>query len=363
MVPIVNCPLLEHVLEAAREAGLDEFVFVVGYKRERIQDYFGNGDDWNVEIEYAIQETQLGTGHALLQAESLIDGAFLALNGDRIVAPHAISAILDEQRATDEFVLAVRRHDTPQKYGVVDFSERTVRSIDEKPPAQAISSDYINAGIYGLTEDIFADLRAAETNGELAITAALCDSDARLRAVPYEGLWLDMSHYWNVLTVNSQMLDRRPSEQQPRETAIINEGAVVAGQSALGTDSRLRPGAVVHAGSALGDNVEIGTNAVVANTVILSDTSVGDGTVLHDTIVGEKTTIGPNVTIEGGETKMVVNDDVYGGVRLGAAIGDNCSVGGGVTIEPGTVLGNHVTVESGCTVRGRVEHGAVVQRG
>jgi len=363
MLPIGNRPLLEHILEAAREAGLDEFVFVVGHKRERIQDYFGNGDDWNIDIEYAVQQTQLGTGHALLQVESHLDGAFLALNGDRIVAPHAISAILDEQQATDGHVIAVRRHETPQKYGVVDFSQRTVQSIDEKPPAHAISSDYINAGIYGLTEDVFGDLRATETDGELAITTALCESDAHLRAVPYDGLWLDVSHYWNVLTVNSQMLDQHPAEQRTRETATINEGAVIAGQSALGTDSRLRPGAVVHAGSSLGDNVEIGTNAVIANTVMLSDASVGDGAILHDSIVGENTTVGPNVTIEGGETKMVVNGDVYEGVRLGAVIGDNCSVGGGVTIEPGTVLGNHVTVESGCTVRGRIEHGAVVQRG
>ena len=361
MLPIGNQPLLEHVLEAAREAGIDEFVFVVGYKRERIQNHFGDGDDWDVDIEYAVQETQLGTGHALLQAERHVDGDFLALNGDRIVEPSAISAVMDARRETGSPTMAVTRNQNPENYGVVELDGRTVRSIEEKPPAHTVRTDYINAGVYGLGRSVFDDLRDAETDGELAITAVLGEYRDALSAVPFDGLWLDVSYHWDILSVNSRMLDRGAASVA--ETATVHDRATVVDGTALGADVRVRPGATVLPGTALGDNVEVGSNAVVANAVVLPDATIGDGAVVRDCVVGENATIGPNTTVEGGETDVTVDGAVHEDVRLGAVIGDNASVGGSVAFSPGTVLGNHARVGSGCLVSGQIENGAIVRRG
>lgn len=366
MIPIGNRPLLEHVLEAARDAGIDEFVFVVGYKRERIQSYFGDGDDWGVDIEYAVQETQLGTGHALLQAESSIDGDFVALNGDRIVEPSAISAVMEARGESHDPVMAVTRDPRPENYGVVELDGRTVRSIEEKPPAYTVTTDYINAGVYGLGKAIFDDLRAAEAEGELAVTAVLREYRDGLRAVSFDGLWLDVSYHWDVLSVNDRMLDRFEASESDRaasSTATVHERATVVDRTSLGSDVRIRPGATVLPGTSLGDNVEIGANAVVANAVVFADATIGDGAVVRDCVVGENASIGPNTTVEGGETDALVDGDVHADVRLGGVVGDNGSIGGGVTLSPGTVLGNHTTVESGCDVSGHIETGAVVRRG
>ena len=368
MLPIANQPLLEHVLEAAREAGVDEFVFVVGYKRERIQNHFGDGDDWDVDIEYVVQETQLGTGHALLQAESAIGSDFLALNGDRIVEPEAISEVMDARRESRDRVMAVTRHKNPENYGVVELAGRAVRSIEEKPPAHTVTTDYINAGVYGLGEAIFDDLRAAEAEGELAITAVLNESRDGLQAVPFDGLWLDVSYHWDILSVNNRILDRSGSSRVGQAsnstlTANIHEHATVVDRSSLGSDVRVRPGAAVLPGTSLGDNVEVGANAVVTNAVVLPDTTIGDGAVVHDCVVGENASIGPNTTVEGGETDVVADGEIHEDVRLGGVVGDNASVGGGVTLSPGSVLGNHTTVASGCDVSGRIETGAIVRRG
>jgi glucose-1-phosphate thymidylyltransferase len=361
MLPIGNQPLLEHVLEAARQAGIDEFVFVVGYKRERIQNHFGDGDDWNVDIDYAVQETQLGTGHALLQAEKYIDGEFLALNGDRIVEPSAISAVITEHGDTDRPVMAVTRHHTPENYGVVELDGRTVRSIEEKPPVHTVRTDYINAGVYGLSQAIFDDLRAAEPDGELAITTVLDEHRDALRAIPFDGLWLDVSYHWDILSVNSRMLDRVDPERN--ETAMVHERATAVDGTALGADVRVQPGGTVLPGTALGDNVEVGSNAVVSNAVVLPDATIGDSAVVRDCVVGENATVGPNTTVEGGEADVRIGSIVHDGVRLGAVVGDNAEVGGGVVLSPGTVLGNHTRVEAGSIVGGRIESGAVVRRG
>ncbi|RLM57155.1 glucose-1-phosphate thymidylyltransferase [Halobellus sp. Atlit-31R] len=361
MLPIANQPLLEHVLEAAKEAGINEFVFVVGYKRERIQSHFGDGDDWDVDIEYAVQETQLGTGHALLQAESRIDGNFLALNGDRIIEPSAISTVIDERRETERPVMAVTRHQYPENYGVVELDGRSVRTIEEKPPAHAVRTNYINAGVYGLGESIFEQLCETETEGELAITTVLQDHRESLRAVPFDGLWLDVSYHWDILSVNSRALDRFDAPES--EMATIHDSATVVEGAAIGSDVRIRPNATVLPGTSLGDNVEVGSNAVVSNAVVLSDATVDDGAVVRDCVVGENASIGPNTTVEGGETDVVIDGAVHEDVRLGGVVGDNAVLGGGVTLSPGTVLGNYAQVESGCNVSGWIENDAVVRRG
>ena len=361
MLPIGNRPLLEHVLEAGKEAGVDEFVFVVGYKRERIQSHFGDGDDWDVDIEYAVQETQLGTGHALLQAEPHVNGNFLALNGDRIVEPSAISAVIDERRETGRPVMAVTRHRNPENYGVVELDGQTVQSIEEKPPAYTVKTDYINAGVYGLGESVFDDLRATESDGELAITSVLRDYRDALRAIRFDGLWLDVSYHWDILSVNSRMLDRMGSK--PAERAAIHDHATVVEGTALGSDVRVRPGATVLPGTSLGDNVEVGSNAVLSNSVVLPDATIGDGAVVRDCVVGENASVGANVTIEGGETDVVVDAVVHEDVRLGGVVGDNAALSGGVTVAPGTVLGNKARAESGATVSGWIENDAIVRRG
>src|SRR3990170_4792945 len=68
MLPLANKPIVEHILLEAREAGLTEFIFIVGYFEEKIREYFGNGDKWGLKIEYFSQKKQLGTAHALIMA-------------------------------------------------------------------------------------------------------------------------------------------------------------------------------------------------------------------------------------------------------------------------------------------------------
>ncbi|MCD2200477.1 NTP transferase domain-containing protein [Halobacterium sp. KA-4] len=363
MLPVANQPLLEHVVDAVREAGINEVVFVVGYERERIQSYFGDGDDWGIDIEYAVQEKQLGTGHALLQAEPYVDGEFVALNGDRILDPSAVSKVVDAHRDRSHSVMAVTRVEEPTNYGVVEFDGRQVTSIEEKPPTHAVSADTINAGVYALEESIFDDLRSSETDGELAITTTLREYAARgdLTAVRFDGLWLDVSYLWDLVTVNAQVIDQFGA---PRgDSASAHDESTVADAVALGGDVRVRPSAVVLPGTALGDNVEIGANATVSNAVVLPDATIKDGAVVKDCIVGANASVGPNTTIEGGNADVVVDGEVHEDVRLGGVLGDNTSLGGAVAVAPGSVLGNEADVESGAVVDGYVEDGAVVRRG
>lgn len=363
MIPVANRPLLEHVIEAVAEAGIDDIVLVVGYKRERIQSHFGDGDDWDVNIEYAAQEKQLGTGHAVLQAEEFVDGEFIALNGDRVIDPDAIRQLIEVHSDSDEPVMAVTRSASPSNYGVVELDGQYVENILEKPPEHAIPTDVINAGVYGFGEHIFDAIRSTDQEGEVALTTTLqrLAEDGSVRAVRFRGLWLDLSYLWDVLSVNTRLLDR--GENRTAETASIDDTASVGETTDLAADVRVHPNATVLRGSSLGPNVEVAANAVVENAVVLSDATIGAGAVVRDCVVGENAAVGANTTVGGGHADVVVDGEVHDDVRLGAVIGDNADVESAVTFESGTILGNESEVASGAVLDGRIESGSIVKRG
>ncbi|WP_232702150.1 bifunctional sugar-1-phosphate nucleotidylyltransferase/acetyltransferase [Halobacterium wangiae] len=363
MLPVANKPLLEHVVEAAADAGIDEVVLVVGYKRERIQNYFGDGDDWDVDIEYVVQEKQLGTGHAVLQAEDAVGDEFVVLNGDLIMDGESISRLVERYEATGETVMSVIRSDQPSAYGVVQLDGNTVTNVVEKPPQYTDPSNLVNAGAYAFDRSIFDVIRRTDSDGERAITDTLAElaEEERVLAVRFQGRWLDVSHLWDLLSVNARVLDR--VGKVVTESTSIHETALVAGNTVVDQDTYVRPNASVLPGVAIGPNVEVGANAVLSNAVVLADATIEAGAVVTDCIVSENATIGANTTIAGGDADVVVNGEYYEDVRLGGVVGDNASLGGGANLAPGTVVGNGADVKTGASVSGRIDPGAVVRRG
>ena len=364
MIPVANRPILEHVVDALETAGVEEVVLVVGSNRERIQNHFRDGQEWDLDISYVIQTQQLGTGHALLQAESRIGDSFVALNGDRIIDATLIERVWERHRETDDPVLSVTRVEEPSRYGVVELDGETVVDLEEKPLPQLTRSDYINTGVYAFDPDIFAAIRGTENEpGEQALTDTLSQyiEDRRLRAVKYRGMWLDVSEPWDLLEVNDSLIaDEAPAGTDP---ASVDDSAVVAEAAIVGEGVTVHPQAAVLRGVTLGDNVSIGPGVLLENAVILSDVTLKNGAVVTDCIVGANTTIGPNTTVEGGETDVVLDDTVYRDVTFGGMLGDNVDVGGNVTVRPGTIVGNDATVGSAALVSGRIDDNTHVERG
>ncbi len=359
MVPVVNRPLLEHVLEAITAAGIEHVVFVVGYERDRIQTHFGDGDDWDVEIEYAVQNPQLGTAHALAQAESLVEGPFLVLNGDRIIDAEAINSV--RKRLTDNEMaaaMAVTRVSNPGQYGVITHDHGRVTGIIEKPEGD-VPSEFINAGVYGVRQSIFEaiDQTEAAPNGEYRLPDTIATLlDDGVQAVRYDGRWLDVSYLWDLLSVTGAVLDYEGgvTAGEVGAGAQVSEAAHVAETATIGTS------AVIGRGTTIGANAQIGANATIERSVVMHDATVKPGAVLNDCIVGANATIGPNATVPGGEATVIVDDELHREVTLGGVVGDNAAVGGAAVLDPGTVLGDSVQVAPGTGVRGRVASGTEV---
>lgn len=363
MLPVANKPLLEHVVESVVGAGVDDVVLVVGSERNRIRRYFGDGGDWDVDVQYAVQESPLGTGDALLQAEPFVGDDFLVLNGDRIVDTPLLNQLVDRRAATGDACMAVTRVDDPSLYGVVSLDDGRVSNIVEKPPEHAVTSNRVNAGAYAFGSEIFDVLRDTEYYGELDLTKALRDHLDRhpVRAVQYDGTFFELTRPWDLLTANEAMLDRVGTSVAA--SADVHPDTSVGDPVALGREVSLEPGARVLRGSVLGENVDVEANAVVTNSVVLEDTTVGAGTVLRDCIVGADVHLGPNVTVAGGTADVQVRETVFSGIQFGGLVGDGATVGGSVVIEPGTIVGNDATVDGGVRLFESVPSGSMVKHG
>lgn len=363
MLPVANKPLLEHVVDSLVEAGITDLVFVVGHKRERIQNHFQNGHGWGADITYAVQETPLGTGDALLQAAPYVDEEFVVMNGDRIVETELVEQLIERRRATGDACMAIAHADDPTQYGMVTIDDDRVTSLVEKPPAHAITSTLVNAGAYACGPELFPMLQDAEYRGELDLPQTLAANleTNPVRPVRYDGIWLELSRPWDLLAANEGMLAFAGSHRD--DSARVHEEATVVDPVAIGENASVQPGARVLPGTVLGNNVTVGANAVVKNAVVLADATIGPGSVLVDCIVGENATVGPNVTVEGGAANVIVDETLYTDVTFGGLLGDNAHVGGASVVEPGTILGNHCEVESGATVSGTIPSKTTVHHG
>ncbi|MCX8190070.1 MAG: nucleotidyltransferase family protein [Candidatus Diapherotrites archaeon] len=194
MIAFKGKPILEHLLDALVFAGINSFVIVVGYKKEKIIGYFGNKYK-GIPIRYVAQKKPLGTAHALLQAKKLAEDKenFIVCNADVIPSVNDIKRMLI---AKSKNILAIRQEDHPENFGVVSFNGNKVVSIAEKPK-EAKSPSYVNVGLYKFSPEIFEiipKLKKSRRN-EYELTDALKELIARkkLKCLKMKNRVIDIS--------------------------------------------------------------------------------------------------------------------------------------------------------------------------
>jgi NDP-sugar pyrophosphorylase family protein len=318
-----------------------------------------------VDIEYAVQEKQLGTAHAVLQTRPHVDEPFLVLNGDRIIGTSAIESIAGVWSEKTTSLMTVTSVDNPTRYGVVDVEDQRVIGVREKPLVRDVSTNLINAGVYAFDPDVFERIeqRIDGVHGEVGLPSMLDDiaEETKIQAVRYDGRWLDLTYLWDLPFLNGRLLEEL--EGPDLDDANVSDDASIAQDVSMARGTHVRPFATIGQGVALGENVTVGANAVVSNAVIMADATIEPGAVVTDAVIGQNATVGANATIAGGRGDIVVDGTFHEDVRLGGVVGDNATLGANVTVSPATVVGTDATVESGVTLDRRVPDGTEVRRG
>lgn len=368
MLPAGNRPIVEYVLDALIEAGIKRICFVVGYKRSRVQEHFGPTYR-DVPIRYVVQSKQLGSGHALQQAEEKLDGSFVVVNGDRVIEPSIVTDVLEASQEDDAATLAVLERPVDSRYGAVVMRDSTIVELIEKPDEEY---RLVNGGVYVFDQRIFDAL--AETprqSGSLLLTDAvdLLVYEATVRGVRTEGLWVDATYPWDLLTVSRALLEHELVDgTQPRadvwvaDSAIVHDDATLQSPVVIGPDCELGPGSVTGPEVALGRNVTVGSNATVESSVIDTDTRIGAGSTLLDCVTGQDVDLGAGTIVPGGPADVQVNESLFRDERLGAVFADRVQAGGGIRCKPGALVGTNARIGTGVVVDGHVTEQSEVVR-
>jgi dTDP-glucose pyrophosphorylase len=198
MLQVRGKPVLQHIIEGLREAGLTDFLVVVGWHAEVVSNFFGDGSKLSVRIEYATQVVQDGTGKVVELARDFAGSdPFILSYGDILVWPENYPRIR-AALAGSEAVVTVKRSDDVSQGGAVFMNENfELIDLREKPKPGEPTSPWYNAGIYAFRSSIFDHIAKLERSprGEFELTDAIRNlalAGNKVQALELTGDWADV---------------------------------------------------------------------------------------------------------------------------------------------------------------------------
>jgi len=301
MLPVVNRPMIERVVETLAKGGVTDAVLSLGYRPDAFIDYYPSGFCAGVRLHYAVEPEPLDTAGAIRFAarHAKLDDTFVVLNGDVLTGLDLTQLIALHRARGAEATIALTPVEDPSRYGVVPTADDgLVLGFIEKPPRDRAPTNWINAGTYIVEPSVIdriADGRKVSIERE---TFPALVRDCSLYALQSYVYWVDAGTPATYLEVNLDLLD---GKHRAPESGVDPRASIAS------TAKVLR--------SVIGSGTTIGPEAEVVDSVIMRGSRIGAGAVVRDSIVGAGVTVG-----------------------TGAALTALCVIGDGQTIEAGVSL-------------------------
>jgi glucose-1-phosphate thymidylyltransferase len=278
LIPVANKPVLFRVIEAIRDAGIQDIGIVVGDTAEEIKRAVGRGGQFGVEITYIRQDAPLGLAHAVKISQGFLgDERFVMFLGDNVIQGGISPLIAQFADSAYNSQVVLTRVDVPEQYGVAELDQAgCIVRLVEKPKEPP--SDLALVGIYMFDPHIFEAVNsiAPSGRGELEITDAiqwLIEHDYSVHPYVHRGWWIDTGRPGDMLEANSLVLE----ELSPQVRGYVDRASEV--------DSR----------------VTVEKGAEIINSVIRGPAIIGEDTRIVNAYVGPFTSIYHHVTIENAE--------------------------------------------------------------
>ena len=308
LVPLRNRPFMGYMLDFLRNGGLDGAVLSLGYLPTPIQEYLAGFDLAGFSVDYAVEEHALGTAGGIKNAARFLreGGSVVAVNGD-VLSGTDLKSLIERHKETDALAtITLTSVEDPTAYGLVEVDhDMVVRRFIEKPAADEVTTNLVNAGIYVLEPEVLEMIPPGrEVSIEREIFPDLVGSG--LYGYLAAGYWKDigtpqryLEGTWDLLAgvVDSTLPERDETG------SLVYEGGLTSG-------AHIGPQAVV------GHHCSVGSDSSVERAVLHDRVAIGADCSLRECIVAEGARIG-----DGAE------------VRAGAVIGKDARIGAGAVIE------------------------------
>jgi len=354
LLPVANQPIMEHVLRLLKRHGFSETVVTVQFLASLVRNYFGDGEEVGMSLQYATEEIPLGTAGSVKNAEdALRDGPFLVISGDALTDIDLSEMVRFHKENGALVTVGLTRVPNPLEFGIiiVDDDGRIQRFL-EKPTWGQVFSDTVNTGIYVMEPEVLAEVRTGEPvdwSGD--VFPQLLKQGAPLFGWIADGYWEDVGTHESYLKAQVDVLSGRVEadiagfEVSPgiwvAEGAEVDPEAILTGPLCIGEYAKIEAGAQLREFTVIGNNVVVKEGAFLHRAVVHNNVYVGQGATLRGCVIGKNTDVMASARIE---EAAVVGDECV--IEPEAYLSSGVKVYPFKTIEAGAVVNTSVIWES-----------------
>jgi len=362
MLPVCGEPIIGHQLRMLRATGVTQAVVVVGHQSDCLTTFLGNGDAYDMQIQYAYQPEPQGVGDAVARARTLFSPTehFVLVYGDIISADNIFDTLRSTFTSFRAPVAAVALAQSTVRYGNIYMDQQMrIRRIIEKPEGREMGN-YVLAGAYILPA-VFFELLELAANDFLDALDRLNQQHA-LYASIWESEWMDLYRPWDLLAANRMIMDTWTHARISSSVSIEGTG-MIQGPAVIDEGVKIASGATIHGPCFIGRGCYIGNNALVRrfsvigprsivgfgvelkNAVMMDGTKVGRLSFIGDSVLGERVEVGAGAMTVNSELDhrrvrvMIDGESIETNMeKLGAMVGDDAQIGAGNILLPGAMI-------------------------
>jgi mannose-1-phosphate guanylyltransferase/phosphomannomutase len=357
MVSIVNKPCLGHIFDLLKAHGITNAFVTLQYLATQIQDSFGDGGSVGMRLRYSVEETPLGTGGSVRQIGDALNDTFIVISGDALTDIDLSKVIAFHKERKAAVTLTLYHVPNPLEYGVVITNDDgRITKFLEKPSWGEVFSDTINTGIYVIEPRVMERYKVGDAfDFSKDLFPKLLADGEPLYGYIASGYWTDVGSIPEYARANADVLQGKVKagelgrEVMPGVFASgdvdIDPTARLVGPIYLGAGVKIGPSAEITGPTVLRDYVSVDFGAIVDRSIVWRNTYIGDHCELHGTIVGRQCALKSHVTLE-----------------EGSVVGDHSVVNDGARIRSQVKIWPDKQVESGAVVASSLIWGAQGRR-
>ncbi|MDI6794293.1 MAG: mannose-1-phosphate guanyltransferase [bacterium] len=347
MVPMVNRPIMEHIIHLLKRHDITDILAVLYYHPEVIESYFGDGSKFGVKMKYVGAAEDLGTAGSVKNAEDHLRESFIIISGDVVTDFDLTAAIQFHKERQALATITLTRVTDPLSFGIVITEEqgKIVRFL-EKPSWGEVFSDTVNTGIYILEPEVFKFIpKGKEFDFSRSLYPVLLEKKQPIYGYIAEGYWQDIgnldayrgTHYDCLkgeitLDIPGKKLDTIGRDVWVGEGSTVSKRAHLKGGVVIGKDCRIEDGATI-IDSCLGDNVVVETGTNIINSIIWDRVEIGRQAELKEVVVASESKI---------KNKAFLGN--------GAIISEGCTVGVESNVRANVKMWPHKEIDDGATL-------------
>lgn len=346
MIPLINRPIMEHIITLLKQHGMTELVLLLYHQPEIIKKYFGDGSEFGVRITYVTPLEDYGTAGAVKAAARHLQERFLIISGDLLTDFDLSRVIAFHNAKKARATITLTSVTDPLQFGVVitDKQGRITKFL-EKPGWGEVFSDTINTGIYILEPEVLELIPDGQNRdwSKDVFPMMLADSEA-LYGCDMPGYWADIGNPEAYLEVCRDICQGRVSVQ-------IAEPPLAAGSIVhVSPDAQVDEGAELSGMVVLGDNTRVQGNVRLSNCIVGRNCLIEEDAFLEDAVLWDNVYVKNGARIIGANLGRLVRVGQRSLIEPGAVIADETIVGDEVNIRPDVKIWPHKVIESGSTV-------------